>query len=61
MSPVSGEICGLISLAVTVSEVEVKLKLRQEELAALEKSAQPVKGRSMTAFLSMGLELKDMQ
>ncbi len=38
-----------------------KLKLRQEELAALEKGAQLVKGRIMTAFLSMGLKLEDAQ
>ncbi len=52
---------GLQVFAVTVSEAEVKLKLRQEELAVLEKGAQLVKGKSMTAFLSMGLEFEDMQ
>ncbi len=47
--------------AVTVTEAKVKLKLRQEELADLEKGTQPVKGKSLTAFLTMGLELEDMQ
>ncbi|KAK0429799.1 hypothetical protein EV421DRAFT_1745077 [Armillaria borealis] len=49
------------SFAVTVTEAEVKLKLRQEELAELAKGAQLMKGRSMTAFLTMGLELEDAQ
>ncbi|KAK0246137.1 hypothetical protein EDD85DRAFT_783838 [Armillaria nabsnona] len=46
---------------VTVTEAKVKLKLQQEELAELAKGAQPVKGKSMTAFLTMGLKLENVQ
>ncbi|PBK85188.1 hypothetical protein ARMGADRAFT_1036489 [Armillaria gallica] len=45
----------------TVSKVEVRLKLCQDELAELAKGTQAVKGKSVMAFLTAALELEDMQ